>query len=246
MTDLPPRHAETAEQLRALAATAAATISTRPELARQVLNLARRRRRLRRTAIATAGGLAVLTTLAATTLLGRADHFTVIQPSNAMSPTVTIGDRLVFDRTLSPSRGDVVLLRRSDNGRDFDAVMRVLGLPGDTVGCPAGPDGRCPALLVNGAALTEPYVAGPTDPFPTVDVPPGRVFVVGDNRPVSYDSRAVGPEPLDAVTGVAVRIRGNDGQDRPVPGAPHRDGPGDRDNVDPPGPIPPAQVSEPD
>ncbi|MEO3744851.1 signal peptidase I [Plantactinospora sp. B5E13] len=236
----------TAEELRALAA-AVPPVRARPDLAREVLDRARRQRRsrrLRRLALGVGGGVVVVSALAAATLLGRGDHFTVTQPSTAMESTVRVEERVVFDRTLRPERGDVVLARLTVGSEEFDSMLRVVALPGDTVGCPADQTGRCPEIVVNGVPVWEDYLAGTvTESFPTTTVPAGRVFLLGDNRPVANDSRVVGPVELADVSGVAVRIRDGDGRSRPVPGAPAHDGPGDNDVVDPAGPVPPARAT---
>ncbi|MEV4417735.1 signal peptidase I [Catellatospora sp. NPDC049609] len=231
-----------AQRLRELAAAAAPATRARADLAADVLRQARQRRRRgrwRRALLGAGCGAAVLATLAASTLLGRTDFFTVLPLSGAMKPTLALDERVILDRSAAPARGDVVLARAVFEGEEFDLLSRVIGLPGDTVACPAGPDGRCPAVEVNGAPLAEPYAAATgTAPFAAVTVPPGRMFLLGDNREIARDSRHLGPLPLEAVSGVAVRIRGVDGQVRTVPGAPPHDGPGDTDNVDPPGPKP--------
>ncbi|MBV1851811.1 signal peptidase I [Catellatospora tritici] len=234
-----------AGQLRALATAAATSVHAAPDLAGQVLLRARRGRRSRRwrNALLGAGaGVAALSTLAAATLLGQSDFFTVTEPSSAMTPTVGIGERVVFDRSLTPSRGDVVLAHLTRDGDEYDAIFRVMGMPGDTVACPATAPGTCDAVMVNGAAVPEPYLNQVTAPFAEVTVPAGQVFLLGDNRPGANDSRYGGPVPLDAVDAVAVRIKGEDGTVRPVPGAPAHDGPGEQDNVDPAGPVPPARA----
>lgn len=248
MNKVLPSLDDAAEELRMLAAAASPTVHARPDLARMVLDRARRKRRgrrLRKAATGVGAGVVVLTTLAAATVLGRADHFTVTQPSTAMESTVRVGERVVFSKKLPPARGDVILVHLTWDGRDFDSMLRVVALPGDTIGCPAGPTGRCEAVVVNGTPLAEHYLdATVTDPFPTSTVPAHRIFLLGDNRPAANDSRVIGPVALADMTGVAVKIKGRDGQTRAVPGAPAHGGPRDRDNVDPPGPVPPAAETE--
>ncbi|MEJ3744371.1 signal peptidase I [Actinomycetes bacterium KLBMP 9797] len=231
--------------LRALAADAAPAVRARPDLAETVLARARRPRRVRAALVAGGAGLAVVGALAAPSLLGRGDYYTVTQPSANMESTVRVGERVVFHRDLAPARGDVARVRLVHDGVAFETMLRVVGLPGDTVGCPAGPTGRCAAVVVNGAPVREPYVDAETRPFPVGAVPAGRVFLLGDNRAAAVDSRLVGPVPLDDLSGVAVRIRGGSGDTRPVPGAPAHSGPGDRDNVDPAAPVPPAEATSP-
>jgi signal peptidase I len=244
-TILPPLD-DAAEKLRALAAAAAPTVHARPDLARVVLDRAHRKRRVRRLVKATAGvtgGIAVLTTLAAGTLLGLADNFTVTQPSTAMESTVHTGELVVFNKKLSPTRGDVTLAHLTRDGREFDSMLRVVALPGDTIGCPAGPTGQCEAVIVNGKPLAEHYLgATVTDPFPTSTIPAQMTFLLGDNRSVAVDSRLLGPVKLADTSGVAIQIKNHEGQARAVPGASTHGEPGERDNIDPPGPVPPAEV----
>jgi signal peptidase I len=248
MNTLQPSLDDAAAELRLLATVAAPTVHARLDLAPVVLRRARRQRRgwrLRKVAAGVGGGVVVLTTLAAATLLGQSDYFTVTQPSAVMKSTVYVGERVVFSKKLSPARGDVVIVHLVRDGREYDSMLRVVALPGDTIGCPAGPTGRCEALVVNGTPVPEPYLgATVTDPFPTSTVPARRIFLLGDNRPVANDSRVLGPVGLADVTGVAVQIKDRDGRARAVPGAPAHGGPGDRDNVDPAGPVPPAGATE--
>jgi signal peptidase I len=89
-------------------------------------------------------------------------------------------------------------------------IKRVIGLPGDRVAC-CDPQGR---ITVNGTAVTEPYVypgdKPSREPF-TVTVPAGRIWVMGDHRGASQDSRAHrdrddGTVPMEAVVGKAFVI----------------------------------------
>lgn len=114
--------------------------------------------------------------------------------------------RLVLRNDLTPARGDIVLFDTPTTWHDPDAqlVKRVVGVGGDTVAC-CDTAGR---LTVNGRSITENYLRadppGPQQTFPAVTVPAGDVFVAGDNRNNSFDSRFAGPVPLSDVTGVAV------------------------------------------
>lgn len=129
-------------------------------------------------------------------------------PSGSMTPTIKAQDyilveklryglRMPFvDRTMvpwsQPERGDIVVFRRNDNpatredesGHSF--VKRVIGVEGDIVEI----EGR--QVLVNGEPLYEPYAewGGYEQPVPlTFLVPEGGLFVLGDNRGDSFDSR---------------------------------------------------------
>jgi signal peptidase I len=92
------------------------------------------------------------------------------------------------------------------SGTDF--IKRVIGLPGDTVAC-CDPQGH---MTVNGQPLIEPYAQGSNVTssaqlnFKSVVVPKGELFVMGDNREHSSDSRAFGTVPIDKVVGRAVFV----------------------------------------
>lgn len=98
------------------------------------------------------------TALVATTLLGRGDYFTVVHPSGNMEPTVRIGQSIVFDKSLSPAHGDVGNVRVVDGDVEFDSVVRVVAVGGDPIGCPAGPNGPCDALVLSGTPAAEPHL----------------------------------------------------------------------------------------
>jgi signal peptidase I len=79
-----------------------------------------------------------------------------------------------------------------------DFIKRVIGTPGDTV---VGREGQ---VFVNGEPIDEPYLTQPTDDFKKTTVPDGRLFVMGDNRGNSLDSRfTLGFVPIDSVIGKA-------------------------------------------
>lgn len=134
-----------------------------------------------------------------------AEPFTV--PSGSMNPTLVEGDRILVEKLSyllgEPRRGEVVVFDGTESfdypGESNFYVKRVVGLPGDTVEC-CDSRGR---LLVNGSPVEEGYLPqqGVTDPFTKVTVPLGYVFVLGDNRRDSSDSRVRGPVPLEAVVG---------------------------------------------
>ena len=122
----------------------------------------------------------------------------------SMKPTIQEGDRLVVDR-LSPSFGqidrfDIVILGNPDNP-DEDFVKRVVGLPGE---CIAFQNGR---LTVNGRVVSE-FFPKVIEFVPEQEwvVPQDHFFVLGDNRPVSLDSREFGVVPRGLLRG-KVRYR---------------------------------------
>lgn len=134
-------------------------------------------------------------------------------PSGSMERTLLIGDNVLVNE-LVPGvaplrRGDVVVFRdpgdwlTSEQGDDL--IKRVIGLPGDRVSC-CDAQGR---LSVNGHAVDEPYVVRPSDVDRVsaedfdVTVPAGRIWVMGDNRYESADSRSHGTVPTADVVGRA-------------------------------------------
>lgn len=103
-----------------------------------------------------------------------------------------------------PKRGDVVVFRPPVENNNEDYIKRVIGLPGETVEVKAN-DG----VYINGIQLKEPYIKDvPNYSWPTNGqsgvVPPGRVFVLGDNRNNSSDSHAWGFLDLRSVVGRAL------------------------------------------
>ena len=104
----------------------------------------------------------------------------------SMFPTLQNGEYILVDRLSyrlhSPERGDIIIFH-PPVAPDEDYVKRVIGLPGDRVQVKSG------TVYVNGEALREPYVRMPhTYSWGPGRVPAGDLFVLGDNRDVSYDS----------------------------------------------------------
>jgi signal peptidase I len=122
----------------------------------------------------------------------------------SMEPNLHSDQRLVVEKISysswlhirSPQRGDVVVIHVQ--GSDELLIKRVIGLPGDQV------EMRNGRVFINRVPLKEPYVALPASgDYGPVDVPPLHVFVLGDNRDFSNDSRAFGPVAMKDVVGRA-------------------------------------------
>ncbi len=127
---------------------------------------------------------------------------------DSMLPGLMDADLMLVTRGYDrPARGDVIVIDAdSYESGDEGIVKRVVALPGDEI---VITDSRA---YVNGVAesgydlLTLPGFRGSGTNMPAVVVPEGYVFVLGDNRAVSLDSRSLGPIPLDLVRGRAVAV----------------------------------------
>jgi signal peptidase I len=207
-----------------------------------VISRCRTRQRWTRRAGAVVGGGILVLAAAAASRSGSGSHFSVIQPSAAMEPTVLVQEQVIFSKRLVPQRGDVVSAHIGVAGSAHETISRVVALEGDTVECPARSDGRCEAIVVNGSPVPEPHLGGVLiDPFRPVTVPVHSVFLMGDNRTRASDSRVYGPVAVKEVAGVAVEILGKGDHRRPIPGAPAHPAPGG--GVDPADSPPPANTA---
>lgn len=125
-----------------------------------------------------------------------------IVTSSSMEPTLQKGDavlvrRVQFTPNNPPRRGDLIFFRDPLTKRDW-LIKRVIGLPGEVIMILAG------QVYVNGAPLHEPYVNGILEEYGMWKIPQDSVFVMGDNRPFSSDSRDFGPVPLELIEGRVV------------------------------------------
>ncbi|MFH1085640.1 MAG: signal peptidase I, partial [Chloroflexota bacterium] len=119
----------------------------------------------------------------------------------SMEPNLHERQRVIVDlfsyRLRAPRYGEIVILDLPDRAGP-PLIKRVIGLPGDTVVIHNG------AVSVNGRQLTEPYLnQGTAGSFGPVLVPEEHVFVLGDNRCCSNDSRYFGTVPYDSILGRA-------------------------------------------
>ncbi|MBC8079657.1 MAG: signal peptidase I [Gorillibacterium sp.] len=134
--------------------------------------------------------------------------FIVDGPS--MQPNFHTGERLIVSEWIyhlrHPQRGEVIVFH-AEAKRDF--IKRVIALPGETIGIKDG------QVYVNGIVLDEPYIQEAIDQsvkvngsvynldFAETTVPEGSVFVMGDNRLNSTDSRIIKAIPYDKIIGRA-------------------------------------------
>ncbi|MBQ5840968.1 MAG: signal peptidase I [Clostridia bacterium] len=127
---------------------------------------------------------------------------TVGVDGTSMVPTLQHGDRVLLSRLADNyDRGDIVVVSRRD---EEPLIKRVVATEGDVVEITA--DGE---FLLNGSSVFEPYIQGttvPRDMTGKVKVPKGHLFLMGDNRSLSKDSRMneVGMVPVENVLGKAL------------------------------------------
>ncbi|REK76596.1 signal peptidase I [Paenibacillus paeoniae] len=121
----------------------------------------------------------------------------------SMQNTLVDGQRLIEDkwsyRFTDPKQGDIVIINGPEHKDRL--VKRVVALPGQTVDMKDG------FVYVDGKKLEESYAKGQTYPREVsipLTVPEGHVFVIGDNREHSDDSRSFGPVALNSLEGKAV------------------------------------------
>jgi signal peptidase I len=147
-------------------------------------------------------------------------------PSGSMIPTLLIGDHILVNKFIygtkipfsdrrvlvfkKPERGDIIVFKYPENPKK-DFIKRVMGTEGDVI------EEKNKTVYLNGKAILEPYVQhsdssirsgenGPRDNFGPLVVPENKVFVMGDNRDQSYDSRYWGFVDLSEIMGKALII----------------------------------------
>jgi len=124
-------------------------------------------------------------------------------PSASMVPTLKVGDRVLANKFIyrftEPARGDVVLFDSVEEGSEDTLIKRVAGVAGDEIRVQGG------TLFVNGEVQDEPYlnqyIPDQSTPYGPETVPKDHVFVLGDNRGNSGDSRIFGPVPVENIKG---------------------------------------------
>jgi signal peptidase I len=120
----------------------------------------------------------------------------------SMDNTLANGERVLVDKVPyyfhQPNYGDIVVFHES---ADQDWIKRVIGRPGDTIQFKNG------VLYRNGKVVPEPYIKEKMAPdqsnYGPYHIPQGELFLMGDNRNVSQDSRVIGPVKISQVVGRA-------------------------------------------
>jgi signal peptidase I len=121
----------------------------------------------------------------------------------SMEPTLYTGERLLVNKLVyrfrNPAPGEIVVLKDPQRP-NRELIKRVIAVEGEVVEVRKG------VVYINGQPLREPYintVGNRQDDMKPLTVPKGYIFVMGDNRGWSYDSRNMGPVPVQKVDGKA-------------------------------------------
>jgi signal peptidase I len=145
------------------------------------------------------GGLAAVVVLAGVAVGAwytlRRPTISFVMPSASMSPTIQAGRTMVVDtEARTPKPGTIIVFELEDGTRD---AKRVIALGGDTI------EARDGVLRIDGARVAESYLNPGTDTgdFGPLVVPSAHVFVLGDNRANSRDSRILGPVSVEDIVG---------------------------------------------
>ncbi len=154
--------------------------------------------------------LLVIVLVAAVLVFGFVRPFVVASykiPTESMVPTLQVGDRVLANKFIyrfeEPSRGDIVVFDSVEQYDDQTLIKRVAGLEGDEVRVQGG------ALFVDGERQNEPYLNQyPPDAsfYGPETVPEDHIFMLGDNRGNSGDSRVFGFVPVENVEGKAFLV----------------------------------------
>lgn len=142
-------------------------------------------------------------------------RFFVVQPfvvvGESMLPTFSTNQYLIIDelsyRLESPERGQVIVFKypyaSESNGDEKYFIKRIIGLPGETVVIKNGDVTIKNKEHPQGFQLEEPYVSSLSDTSMTMTLGKKQYFVMGDNRPASFDSRSWGPLDRNYIVGKA-------------------------------------------
>jgi len=128
-------------------------------------------------------------------------------PTESMVPTIKVGERVLVDKIYFKldelKHEDIVVFRPTTEllkkGYKDDFIKRVIGLPGDNIIIRSG------VVYVNNNPINEPYInEKPNQDYGPIKVPADSLFVMGDNRNYSSDSREWGFVPMENVKGRAI------------------------------------------
>lgn len=155
--------------------------------------------------------IAICILLIAFNIYVRVSCVCVVVSGDSMNTTLTDGDVIFVRKSAEPKRGDIVVIDVTgyENDRNFTGdyiIKRVVATAGDSLYC----EDHTLYIRYAGAeeyvSLTESYIDDTTGntSFRTVTVGEGEVFVLGDNRGISYDSRYIGCVKTDIVVGPVV------------------------------------------
>lgn len=124
--------------------------------------------------------------------------------SVSMQPTLYAGNFVIVNKIAywlqPPRRGDIIVFKYPPDPNREPYIKRVIGLPGEQVRVSDG------TVFINDLPLSEPYISAPPRYEGVWEVPPGTLFVLGDNRNSSSDSHTWGMVPLENVIGKAVVV----------------------------------------
>lgn len=120
----------------------------------------------------------------------------VVVYSQSMEPNLHEEQQIIVEKVSGyfriPERGDIVIVNVI--GEEIPLIKRVIGLPGETLVI------KNNQVFINGRVLNEPYLASSTQrDFGPVYIPANHIFVMGDNRNYSRDSRVIGPIALGQI-----------------------------------------------
>ena len=114
----------------------------------------------------------------------------------SMDQTLEDGQILLLYKLANVDYGDIVVLDEEKEGEII--IKRIIGMPGDTVSI------RDNTIYVNGEEVEEDYAYGETSDYEEITLDDDEYFILGDNRPISKDSRCFGPVKEDEIIGKVI------------------------------------------
>jgi signal peptidase I len=114
----------------------------------------------------------------------------------SMDQTLEDGQILLLYKLANVDYGDIVVLDEEKEGEII--IKRIIGMPGDTVSI------RDNTIYVNGEEVEEDYAYGETSDYEEITLDDDEYFILGDNRPISKDSRYFGPVKEDEIIGKVI------------------------------------------